>query len=74
MDLALSKFLAFSGDRQVEFRVEAFNLFNTFNWGAPISSTLARTDANLSSGSFGRITSMAGTPRVMQVGIKFRFD
>ena len=58
----------------MEFRVEAFNLFNTFNWGAPISSALARTDANLSSGSFGRITSMAGTPRVMQVGIKFRFD
>ena len=74
VDLAVSRFLAFSGDRQVEFRVEAFNLFNTFNWGAPISSALARTDANLSSGSFGRITSMAGTPRVMQVGIKFRFD
>jgi hypothetical protein len=74
MDLALSKFLAFNADRQVEFRVEAFNLLNTFNWGAPISSTGARTDASLSSGSFGRITSMAGTPRVMQLGIKFRFD
>ena len=64
VDLAVSKSIAFGGG-QIEFRVEAFNLFNTFNRGNP--------SANLSEPSFGRITSMEGTPRVMQVGIKLRF-
>ena len=57
--------------RNAEFRVEAFNLFNTFNWGVPGAGTEpGRTNANLSSGSFGRITSMAGTPRIMQIGVE----
>jgi len=49
----------------MEFRVETFNLFNTFNLGNPV--------ANFNSGSFGRITSMTGAPRIMQFGIKYGF-
>ena len=42
-----------------------FNLLNTFNWGNP--------NGTFSSGQFGRITSMAGDPRIMQFGIKYGF-
>jgi hypothetical protein len=49
----------------VELRVEVFNFLNNINWGNPTTS--------LNSGSFGRITSMSGSPRVMQFGIKYGF-
>jgi hypothetical protein len=64
VDLALSRLLDF-GTRRVELRAEVFNLLNTFNWGNP--------QTNFDSGAFGRITSMAGAPRIMQFGIKYGF-
>jgi hypothetical protein len=51
--------------QQLELRMEVFNLFNHFNWGNP--------NATFSSGQFGRITSMAGDPRIMQFGVKYGF-
>jgi len=71
VDLALSRLVSFGGTRGLELRVETFNLLNTFNWGAPISG--GRTDTNFNSGAFGRITSMAGAPRIMQFGVKYGF-
>jgi hypothetical protein len=54
------------GDRErLELRAEVFNLFNNFNWNNPTT--------NYDSGSFGRITSMSGSPRIMQFGVKFGF-
>jgi hypothetical protein len=32
-----------------------------------------RTHTNFNSGAFGRITAMAGTPRIMQFGVKYGF-
>ena len=64
-DLAVSRLFSFGAARKLEARLEAFNLFNTFNWGNPI--------ANLSSGTFGRIQTMAGDPRILQFGIKYGF-
>lgn len=75
VDVAVSKIVPLGADRRLEFRVEAFNALNTFNWGSPASSSFAgRNDANFSSPSFGRITSMAGTPRVLQFGVKYSFE
>ena len=54
-----------SDTQTLELRVEAFNLFNTFNWGTP--------NTDISSGSFGRITSIAGDPRILQFGVKYGF-
>ncbi|HKA60744.1 MAG TPA: carboxypeptidase regulatory-like domain-containing protein, partial [Gemmatimonadales bacterium] len=63
VDVALSKQIAVGGARGIELRVESFNLLNTFNWGNPVT--------NFNSGSFGRITSMTGAPRIMQFGVKY---
>ena len=65
VDAALSRLVSLGGSRRVELRVETFNLFNTFNWDVP--------ETNFSSGAFGRITSMAGTPRIMQFGVRYTF-
>jgi hypothetical protein len=57
--------LTFFGTQTVELRVEAFNLLNHFNWGLPATS--------LQQGTFGRITSMATDPRILQFGVKYGF-
>ena len=76
VDVALSRLISFGASRTLELRVETFNLLNTFNWGAPIAGPIQGgriTDTNFSSGAFGRVTTIAGTPRVMQFGIKYGF-
>jgi hypothetical protein len=73
IDAALSRLITFGTGRTVELRVETFNLLNTFNWGPPTLMNADRTHTNFSSGAFGRITSMNGTPRVMQFGVKYGF-
>ena len=65
IDMALSRLFPFGGTRNLEVRVEAFNLLNNFNWGLPIT--------NLSSGNFGRIQTQAGDSRILQFGIKYGF-
>jgi hypothetical protein len=65
VDLALSRLFAFGASRNLEIRIEAFNVFNHFNWGNPTT--------NFNSGNFGRIQSQAGSPRILQFGIKYGF-
>ena len=65
VDASLSKLVPLGATHRVEFRVEAFNLFNTFNWNSP--------DVNFTSSTFGRITSRAGTPRILQFGVRYSF-
>ena len=65
VNLAVSKLVNVGVSQRVELRVEAFNLFNNFNWGNP--------QDQLTSSRFGRITSQAGEPRIFQFGIKYGF-
>jgi len=65
INLAISRLLQFGATRNLELRMEIFNLTNNFNWGTP--------NLNLNSPQFGRITTMTGAPRVMQFGIKYGF-
>jgi len=64
IDMAISKLIPF-GARRVELRLETFNVLNHFNWGDPV--------ANLNSATFGRITTQAGDPRILQFGVKYDF-
>ena len=65
VDLALSRLVSLAATRTLELRLEVFNLFNTFNWGLP--------NNNFATGTFGRITTMTGDPRIMQFGVKYGF-
>jgi hypothetical protein len=65
IDLGVSRLFAFSNTQNLEFRVEAFNLLNNFNWGNP--------QTNYDVGTFGRITTTSGDPRIMQFAVKYAF-
>ena len=65
IDLAISRLIEVGAARRLEFRLESFNVLNHVNWGNPAR----RQDRS----SFGRITSQAGTPRIVQLGVKFAF-
>jgi hypothetical protein len=71
--VAVSRLVPVGASRTLELRVEAFNLFDTFNWGPPTLQNADRTHHNFNSGAFGRITSIAGAPRIMQFGVKYGF-
>ncbi len=58
--------LPFLGEgRSLRFRSEFFNLYNTVNFTAPVTS--------LSSQAFGRFVSNATSPRVIQFSLKLNF-
>jgi hypothetical protein len=64
IDLAVSRLFRITGQHGVEFRMEAFNALNWFQWGNP---STARNSA-----TFGQITS-ANSPRVLQFAAKYQF-
>jgi hypothetical protein len=66
LDFGLLRTLPFGEERRLEFRWEAFNLFNTPLFGLP------SRDAS-SAGTIGRITTLAGDPRMMQFALKVYF-
>ena len=68
VDLAVSKLVAVRSTQRLELRLESFNLLNHFNWADPIATNL-----NFNAGTFGRITTQAGAPRIIQLGIKYDF-
>ena len=63
-DLSLEKSIAIVGERQVQFRIDAFNVFNHTQFNNP--------SGNFGSGSFMRVTS-AHPARIAQLGVKFIF-
>jgi hypothetical protein len=64
VNLSLVRAFRFLDNHRIEARIEAFNAFNWFRWGNPIT--------NLSDQNFGRILS-AGDPRIMQFALKYQF-
>jgi hypothetical protein len=67
LDTSLFRQFPFWGeDRRIEFRVEAFNLFNTVILGTPGHDISNRS-------SFGKANGTANSPRQLQLGAKFIF-
>ncbi|MCI0620639.1 MAG: TonB-dependent receptor [Acidobacteria bacterium] len=65
-DFALARSFEYFGEgRRLEFRWEMFNMFNTPQFGLP--------GRDRSSSAIGRISTLAGDPRVMQFALKFYY-
>lgn len=65
-DMGLHKIFALPASRsRFEFRLEVFNVLNRSNFAPP--------NGNRSSTAFGTITSLATTPRQVQLGVKVDF-
>ncbi len=64
VDFGLVKSVRLMRRHTVQFRAEIFNLFNRVNLGNPAN--------NASAANFGQITS-AGSPRVIQLALKYSF-
>jgi hypothetical protein len=65
LDMGLHKSVGLVGRSRLEFRVEAFNVLNKTNLGAP--------NSNVSNANFGTITTLATPARQLQLGLKFDF-
>jgi hypothetical protein len=66
-DLTLTKTFRLGGRYRLEFRTEAYNLFNRVSWDDP--------DLNLASANFGKVTRkrLDSLGREMQIGLRFVF-
>jgi carboxypeptidase family protein len=64
IDMGLVRSFRIAGERQVQFRAEAFNVFNRVNLSIPVSA--------LNSPNFGLITSAADA-RIIQLALKYTF-
>ena len=65
--MALLKNLRITESKSLQFRLEAFNVFNHAQFFGPQA-----VDGNISSGTFGQTVS-AAAPRLVQLGAKFVF-
>ena len=66
MDVGLHKNVGLGlEDARLEFRIEAFNVLNKTNFGAP--------NGNRSATAFGTINGLSTTPRQIQLGVKVYF-
>ena len=66
-DLALAKSVPLTEARSLEFRMEAFNVFNHAQFYGP-----AAVNADINSAKFGQVVS-AASPRLVQLGARFVF-
>ena len=64
MDLSLTRNFRLSNTQSFELRAEAFNAFNWFQLGQPVTAR--------SSATFGQILT-AVNPRVIQLAVKYAF-
>jgi hypothetical protein len=67
LDATVSREFSLSEGRAIEFRAEAFNVFNHAQFFGP-----ATVEGNISSGTFGQAVS-AMPPRLMQIAVRVRF-
>jgi len=64
-DFTLAKSIPIWERVKLEFRAEAYNVFNIMNYGVP--------DVDMSDPTFGQITTLATTPRQLQLSLRLTF-
>lgn len=64
-DVVFSKPFRFGDDNLLQFRAEMYNLFNRAHFGVPVT--------DLSDRDFGKFTSTIGTPRLIQLALRYQF-
>jgi hypothetical protein len=65
MDVVLHKKFYFGENRFVQFRAEAYNVFNNTHFGLP--------NTNIDDAYFGIIRTTQGSPRSLQLGLRVQF-
>lgn len=76
LDMAVGKTTRVTEKLSVEFRIEAFNLFNHPNFGIPGQLLYTGADQNgngIANPSAGQITATVGSARQLQFALKVRF-
>ena len=82
-DLAVLKDTKIRESMNLQFRAELFNMFNRANFGLPVATVFSSATGGpigpngvalpLPNSQFGRITSIVGTPRQIQLALKLTF-
>ncbi len=70
-DLAVLKDTRIRESLNLQFRAEFFNIFNHANFGLPVPT--AFSGGGIPNSQFGKITSIVGTPRQLQLALKLAF-
>ena len=65
VDFGLQKRFRITENHRLTLQANAFNIFNHTNFGVPVG--------NMASTNFGRSTFTVGTPRVIQLAIRYDF-
>jgi hypothetical protein len=74
VDVALVKDIPIGETKRLQFRAEAFNVFNHMVLGVPGTSIAPSfSSGTVSYGSAGVISSIANIPRELQLALKFMF-
>jgi hypothetical protein len=74
VDVALVKDILIGESKRLQFRAEAFNVFNHMALGVPGTSIAPSfSNGTVSYGSAGVIGSIANIPRELQLALKFMF-
>jgi hypothetical protein len=73
VDLTLKKIFKIGEGQHPRFRTDFFNLFNHPSFAKPPSAVVAARGAGLAAVGSALITSVVGTPRLIQFSLKYLF-
>jgi hypothetical protein len=73
VDFTLEKVFKISEGQNLRFRTDFFNLFNHPSFANPPSALVAAPEPGLPAVGSAPITSVVGTPRLIQFSLKYSF-
>jgi hypothetical protein len=74
LDVVLAKDIPITETKRLQFRAEAFNVFNHMVLGVPGNSIApSYSNGSISYGTAGVVSSIANIPRQLQLALKFMF-